>query len=58
VLQKRIRVLEDQVIMLDGEILDYRTQLLRVQQNAYLLGIPMSKLLASTEPGDRGRSDK
>jgi hypothetical protein len=58
VLQGRIRFLEDRVLELEGEIHEYRTQFLRIQQNAYLLGVSMPKLMKSTEPGDRGRSDK
>jgi hypothetical protein len=58
VLQDRIRYLEDQLMDLEGEILEYKTQFLRIQENAYLLGVPMSKLLKSNEPGDRDRTDK
>jgi predicted RNase H-like nuclease (RuvC/YqgF family) len=58
VLQDRIRFLEDRTQELEREILEYKTQFLRIQQNAYLLGVSMPKLLKSTEPGDRGRSDR
>lgn len=58
VLQDRIRFLEDRVIELEKKILDYKTMFLRIQQNAYLMGVPITKLLKSTAPGDRGRSDK
>lgn len=58
VFQDRIRFLEDKVIELERTILEYQAQFARWQQNAYLAGIPLSKLDDRKEPGDRGKSEK
>jgi hypothetical protein len=58
VLQERIRFLEDRVIELEGVIIEYQGQFVRWQRNAYLAGIPLSKLDGTVQTVDRGRSDK
>jgi hypothetical protein len=58
ILQERIRFLEDRIIALEGQIIVYEDQFLRWQRNAYLEGIPWSKLEGTMQTVDRGRSDK
>lgn len=58
ILQERVRFLEDRVIELEGTVEQYKAQFARWQRNAYLAGIPLSKLDGSVQKVDRGRSDK
>ena len=58
ILQERVRFLEDRVIELERTVEQYQAQFARWQRNAYLAGIPLSKLDGSVQKVDRGRSDK
>jgi hypothetical protein len=57
-LQGRIRHLEDLVQQYEATVIEYEGQFARWQHNAYLAGIPLSKLDGTVHKVDRGRSDK
>jgi len=57
-LQERIRHLEDLVQQYEATVIEYEGQFARWQHNAYLAGIPLSKLDGTVQKVDRGRSDK